>query len=271
MPHVDANGVPLFADKIGKGPAVVLLHGFASEGRSLRSLVWELDRHFTTISIDLVGHARSGSPLDREHYEMDKVARDLVEVLRASGFERAAWFGHGLGGRIALEIALRCPTAVTALVVEGAYAGVLDGEERAAMRAERVALADRIEAGGIPAFVDYWGSLPLWDSLRDNLTEQQLETLEKERYSHTAAGLAKMLRGAGVSGQEWIGDRLQEVAVPVLLTAGRLDAAGVANAESMATRLRSATVRIVEGAGHAAHLERPDEFGAMVRQFLLDA
>lgn len=142
MPHIEVNGVPLFIDQIGKGPAVVLLHGFASEGRSLRSLVWELDRHFTTISVDLVGHSRSGSPLALDHYELAQIAFDLVEVLRTSGFQRAAWFGHGLGGRIALEVALRYPDAVAALVLEGTQPGVRDPGERAARRVEREALAD---------------------------------------------------------------------------------------------------------------------------------
>ena len=271
MPHIDANGVPLFVDKIGKGPAVVLVHGFASEGRSLRPLVWELDRHFTTISVDLIGHARSGSPLQLAHYDIGQVALDLVEVLRASGFERAAWFGHGLGGRIAIEIALRCPGAVTALVLESTHPGVRDDEERSARRAECEALAERIETHGMSAFVDYWESLPLWDSLRVNLTAPQLEELQKERYSHTARGLAKVLRGAVIGGDEWIGDRFGEVTVPTLLIAGRLDAEAVTSAEWMATRLPRATVHVLEGAGHAAHLERPEELGAMVREFLLVA
>lgn len=271
MPHIEVNGVPLFVDQIGKGPAVVLLHGFASEGRSLRSLVWELDRHFTTISVDLVGHSRSGSPLALDHYELAQIACDLVEVLRASGFQRAAWFGHGLGGRIALEVALRFPDAVAALVLEGTQPGVRDPGERAARRVEREALADRIEADGIPAFVEFWESLPLWESLRARLTAPQLEGLQKERYSHTARGLAKVMRLAGVGGDEWVGDRLFEVTVPVLLTSGRLDLEAVASAEWMATQLPDATVRILDGAGHAAHLEEPEEFGAVVRTFLLGA
>ncbi len=271
MPHIDARGVPLWIDQIGKGPPVVLLHGFASEGRSLRPLVWELDRQLTTISVDLIGHARSGSPLSSEHYRLDQIVLDLVEVLHTSGFERAAWFGHGLGSRVALEVALRCPDAVTTLVLEGTAPGIRSDEQRARHSAEQQALAARIQTNGIPAFVDYWESLPLWDSQRTNLTEPQRQALQKERYSHTATGLAKVLRGAGIDGGEWVGDRLRDLTVPVLLIAGSLDAGAVASAEWMAAQLPSATLRVVEDAGHAAHLERPEAFGALVREFLLDA
>ncbi|MEX2446380.1 MAG: 2-succinyl-6-hydroxy-2,4-cyclohexadiene-1-carboxylate synthase [Dehalococcoidia bacterium] len=269
MPYVEVDGLPINVDKIGNGPPVVLLHGFTGEGRSLRPLVWALDRDFTTISLDLVGHAMSGSPIPLERYEMRRAVDDLVEVLRSFGFERAAWFGYSLGGRIALQVAVHRPDAVSALVLEGASPGRPAAAARAARRAADEALADRIEAEGVEAFVDYWESLPLWGSQRETLTDEQREALRKQRLTQRAKGLANSLRGMGTGAQEWVGDRLGEMRVPVLLTAGSLDAKFAATAQEMAGRLPEATVQLIEGAGHAAHLERPDEFNATVRAFLM--
>ena len=56
--------------------------------------------------------------------------------------------------------------------------------------------------------------------------------------------------------------------MPVLLTAGRLDTRYVQAAEQMSGSIPNARVEFIEGAGHAAHLERPDEFNAMVLGFL---
>jgi 2-succinyl-6-hydroxy-2,4-cyclohexadiene-1-carboxylate synthase len=56
--------------------------------------------------------------------------------------------------------------------------------------------------------------------------------------------------------------------VPTLLVAGALDAKYVAIAERLAGLIPGARRVVVEGAGHAVHLERPDEFAALVRDFL---
>ncbi|MEX2031484.1 MAG: hypothetical protein WEA81_01330, partial [Dehalococcoidia bacterium] len=68
--------------------------------------------------------------------------------------------------------------------------------------------------------------------------------------------------------QRWLGDCLGEVGVPVLLTAGRLDTKYVEIAREMAQAIPEATVSVIEGAGHAAHLERPVAFNAVVVEFL---
>lgn len=271
MPYLEVDGLPLMVDKIGKGPAVVLLHGFASQGRTFRPLVWTLDREFSTISLDLVGHATSGSPIAVTRYEMPRVVDDLVALLRLLGFERAAWVGHGLGGNIALQVAVRYPEAAWAVVLESGSPGIEDDEKRAHQRAEDEALATRLESRGMSAFVDEWEALPIWKSQRLALSPKQLEALHIERLSQRAKGLANVLRGMGLGAQEWVGDRLPEVAIPVLLMAGSLDPAACASARVMARVLPRATIRILEGAGHTAHLEQPEMFNEAVLAFLREA
>lgn len=269
MPHVEVDGLALNVDRYGAGPPLVLLHGFTGSGGTWRALVDALGRDFTTLAVDLVGHALSASPASVERYRMRRAVDDLAAMLRALGFERAVWAGYSLGGRVALQVAVHRPDVVSALILEGASPGLATAEERAERVAADEALADRIEREGVGPFVDYWQSISLWDSQRETLTEAQREALRTQRLAQRAMGLANSLRGMGTGAQEWVGDRLDEVRVPVLLTAGTLDTKFSVIAREMAARLPEATLRLIEGAGHAAHLERPAEFNAAVREFLL--
>ena len=83
-----------------------------------------------------------------------------------------------------------------------------------------------------------------------------------------AVGLANSLRGMGQGAQPSYWDRLGDIAVPVLLIAGGLDRKFVGIAGQMGVRIADATLSVVPGAGHAVHLERPDEFLGDVREFI---
>jgi len=266
---LDLDGLSLHAEVAGSGPPVVLIHGFTGTGASWRSLVQVLAPDFTTISVDLVGHGRSGCPAGGERYRMRRAVDDLAALLRALGHERAAWLGYSLGGRVALQVAVHRPDVVSALVLEGATPGLATAEEREARVAADEGLAQRLEREGLEAFVDFWQSIALWDSQQRTLTEEQRAALRRGRLAQDPLGLAGSLRGMGTGSQEWVGDRLDAIEVPVLLTAGTLDAKFSAIAGEMAAAIPDATMRLIEDAGHAAHLERPDAFNAMVRDFLI--
>lgn len=268
MPHRVLDGLAFHVDRYGVGPPVVLLHGFTGSRTTWKPLVRALDGEFTTLSVDLVGHGSTGSPEAVDRYRMRRAVDDLAELVRAIGFERATWLGYSLGGRVALQVAAYRPEVVSALVLEGATPGLSDREERAARVRADEALADRVEREGLDWFVDYWGALPLWDSQLATLTPAQREALREQRLTQRVIGLANSLRGMGTGAQEPVHDRLAAIDVPVLLTTGTLDRKFTDIAREMAQALPAATIRSIDGAGHAAHLERPDAFNAAVLDFL---
>jgi 2-succinyl-6-hydroxy-2,4-cyclohexadiene-1-carboxylate synthase len=199
---------------------------------------------------------------------MSRAVTDLVALVRQIGFEKAVWVGYSLGGRTALQLAIQHPDAVSALVLEGASPGLPTEKERAERIAADEALAQKAENEGLEAFIDYWQSIPLWDSQKTTLTEPQRVALRQQRLAQRATGLANSLRGMGTGSQAWVGDRLGELSVPVLLTAGRLDTKFSAIAAEMAKSIPDVRLQIIEDAGHCAHLEQPAAFNAVLLDFL---
>ena len=172
-----------------------------------------------------------------------------------------------MGGRVALRLALRAPERVSALIVVSASPGIADATARATRMAADRALADRIEREGVPAFVDYWQSLPLWASQR-RLPPAARAALRAQRLRNDPAGLAASLRAAGAGADPPVLDALGGLRCPALLVAGALDPAYCDHAAAMQARLPDGRLAIVPDAGHAVHLEQPGRFGALVAGFL---
>ena len=267
MPRIDVDGLGLHVEVAGSGPPLVLLHGFSGSGGTWATLVDGWSAAYTTVAVDLAGHGRSDALAGGERYRMSRAVADLVALLRTFGYERAAWLGYSLGGRTALQLAVRHPEAVAALVIEGASAGLADAAERAARVRSDEALAARIERDGVEAFVDGWERLPLF-ATQAGLPAEVRAAVRATRLANSARGLANSLRGMGAGAQEPLHDRLAAVRAPTLLLAGALDLKYAAIASEMAQKLPNATMHLIDGAGHAAHLERREQFSRPVLDFL---
>ena len=112
---ISVRGVETFLVDAGRGPAVVLLHGLGATNASFLPTLHELSRDYRVIAPDLPGFGDSGKPLRAYHAGFfAKWARGLLDAL---GIERAHFIGNSMGGRIALEVALRHPERVDRLAL----------------------------------------------------------------------------------------------------------------------------------------------------------
>lgn len=250
----------------GSGEPLLLLHGFTGAASTWRDLTGALNP-WRCIAVDLIGHGTSDAPADQRCYTMERCVTDLVGLIDVLGVERAVVLGYSMGGRVALHLAAAAPQRVAALVLEGASPGIDDAAERAARVASDRALADDIELGGIATFVDRWERIPLF-ATQARLSDDVRARLRQQRLTNRPAGLANSLLGMGTGAQPSLWPRLRELTMPVLLIAGEDDTKYSEMARAMASRMPCAAVRIVSGAGHAVHLERPDAFNDHVKEFL---
>jgi 2-succinyl-6-hydroxy-2,4-cyclohexadiene-1-carboxylate synthase len=228
-------------------PPLLLLHGFTQTRQSWRLTARVLDGSVRPVAPDLPGHGLMSE-------------RRPASLTAALGYLRAliegphVLAGYSMGGRIALHAALARPDAVQRLVLVGASPGLEGETERAQRRSADEKLADRIESIGVEAFAAEWAELPLWDGQPDRVRA----AAQADRLRNTAPGLAAALRGLGTGVLPPVWDRLGELPMPVTLVVGERDEKFRAIAEQMASRIADPHVVVIPGAGHAAHLERPD-------------
>jgi len=251
---------------VGATP-VLMLHGFTGSSETWAPLRDALGDGFATLAVDLPGHGASGAPDNPGRYALGMLAADLARVLDVFGVERATVLGYSLGARAALRFALDHPARVAALVLESVSPGIVDPEERAARRASDAVLADAIEREGVAAFVDLWEQWPLFAS-QAALTQARCERLRAQRLANRPRGLANSLRGAGAGAEAPVVEQLPTIGAPTLLIAGALDAKYVALGRLMESSMPQARLSVVEGAGHAVHLEQPAVFASLVAEFL---
>ncbi len=267
MAQVEVDGLQLHVEQQGSGPTVVLLHGFTGSTTTWGSLTELLSPEFEVIAIDIVGHGESDAPAEVDRYRMERCTDDLVAVLAKLGHERATWLGYSMGARTALQLAVRHPKGVDALVLEGVTAGLPDAAERAARIASDEVLANRLDAEGLEAFIDFWQSIGLWDT-QVGMPAERIAALREQRMGSDPVGLANSLRGMGAGAQEPVTDHLGEVNAPVLLVAGSLDQKFTGIAQELLDALPRAEFAAIEGVGHAAHFEDAGAFNSVVLEYL---
>jgi 2-succinyl-6-hydroxy-2,4-cyclohexadiene-1-carboxylate synthase len=171
---------------------------------------------------------------------------------------------------VALALALGHPDAVARLVLESPSPGLPTAAERVARREADEALARRLEARGIEAFVDEWERQPIFAS-HAAMPAARRARLRAIRHGNRPAGLAASLRGAGQGSMAPLFERLPELAAPTLVIAGSLDERGLPRAEEVARLVPGARLAVIEGAGHTPHEERPLEFRRVALEFLEEA
>jgi 2-succinyl-6-hydroxy-2,4-cyclohexadiene-1-carboxylate synthase len=247
----------LHVERVGSGPPVVLVHGFTQTGRSWGELATALGAHHEVLLPDAPGHGGSAEV----RADLPTGADLLVEACGT-----AAYVGYSMGARLCLHAALAHPEAVQALVVIGGTGGLDDPADRAARVAQDRATSARIAEEGLEAFLEGWMAQPMFEGVpRDRAGVE-------DRRRNTIAGLRSSLELAGTGAQEPLWDRLGSLSMPVLVVAGAADAKFTALGHRLVDSIgANATFAAIAGAGHAAHLEQPDAFLALLGPWLADA
>lgn len=113
--YVTSNGIRLYAVEQGKGPAVLLVHGFPEHWWSWRHQLGALaDAGYRAVAVDLPGYGLSDKP-DRR-YDEPWVNECLAGVVRALGAERCVIAGHDWGGLLVWPFARRYPGLLAGVV-----------------------------------------------------------------------------------------------------------------------------------------------------------
>jgi 2-succinyl-6-hydroxy-2,4-cyclohexadiene-1-carboxylate synthase len=209
----------------------------------------------------LIEHLPDGldaRPLDHREHELEGRLAEIAAV--GAG---AVLCGYSLGGRLALRAALREPARYRGVVTIGASAGIEEPVARRARAEADARLAAWMETMPIAEIVAVWERQPLFADQSDALVEAQ----RPGRLSHDPRSLALLLRSAGQGTLEPVWHELERLELPLLAVAGIRDEAYATAAERLARLAPAGSSALVEHAGHAAHLQRPEAVAALVGEF----
>lgn len=234
-------------------PTIVLLHGFTHTGASWDPVVAALGERYRALAPDIRGH---GAAAKRRPVTLDAVLDDLDKLAPA----RFTLAGYSMGGRIALHAALALPRRIERLFLIGASPGIADPAERAARLQADARVAADIRRSSIEEFAARWAQTPVLAGQSPAVAA----AAHRDRLRGTPKRLAGALRGLGTGALPPLWDRLGELEAPATLIVGERDGTFVGVARAMQELIPRATLELVPGAGHAVHLEAPDNVAALL-------
>lgn len=245
MAFIDRDGVQIYYEDHGAGPAILLTHGFADTSIFWQGQVAAFQDRYRVITWDMRGHGQSDSPGDEAQYSEAHTVADMAAILDACGVESAVLGGLSMGGFMSLAFHLRYPGRVRALMLFDTGPGFRNDEAREGW--------NRTARGRAKSF-----------------EERGLEALNRrQRPEHRSpAGLARAARGMLAQFDGRIIESLPGIAVPALVLVGEKDEPFLAAAGYMAARIPGARKAVIADAGHTANLDQPEAFNAAVEEFL---
>ncbi len=113
---LDIDGTAIHYVEAGKGPDVVLIHGWNGSTFSFRYTIPELAQRFHVIALDLRGYGYSERPINAD-YSLTAQSDIVAQVMDRLRVTDAAVVGHSMGGAVATRLALRYPEWVKKLVL----------------------------------------------------------------------------------------------------------------------------------------------------------
>jgi len=112
----------------GKGPAIVLLHGFLESGEIWKNFSRRLKESFMVITIDLPGHGHSN--ISGSLTSMDEMAEAVRYVLKSLGVNSCLMAGHSMGGYVTLAFAEKYQRLLKGFVLFHSHAAADSPENR---------------------------------------------------------------------------------------------------------------------------------------------
>jgi pimeloyl-ACP methyl ester carboxylesterase len=259
MDVVEVDGLQIAYERVGSGPALVLLHGYVGDGPTTwRPQLDGLSDEFTVVAWDAPGAGRSTDPPER--FGIDRYADCLAGFLERLRLDTAHVAGLSFGGIVALALQRRHSARSSALILASAYAGwagSLPPEVAERRLRQALVLADGAPEAFVAALLPTMFSKPM-----------PRETVDDFRASMQAFH-PRGFRAMAQASAEDVRDLLPGVDVPTLLVYGdRDERAPLTVAEDLQAAIPGSTLVVLPHAGHACNIEAPDEFNAAVRDFL---
>jgi pimeloyl-ACP methyl ester carboxylesterase len=251
--YVGKTTLPDVVPDFSRGRTLLLIHGAGSNGHAWHYQYEQLGNHHSPIALDLPGHGHSSGVEGLRTIE--DYAAFTVAFLDALKLESIVIAGHSMGGPIAIELALRHPERVQALVLI-ATAAKFD------IPKERIDIWHAVTMGRASQPFNNDGYSPKTIASKPEIIREgwgeQIQTDPRVRWGDLVACSQVDLR-----------DRISRLDKPTLILAGADDSVTPpAEAEFLRSRIKGARLEVVPDAGHRPTTERPDVTNGAIEKFL---
>jgi 3-oxoadipate enol-lactonase len=253
--HLNVEGARLRYRDEGRGPTLILLHGWTLDLEMWDPQVLALRSEFRLVRFDRRGFGLSSGRPGAEHD-----AADIATLCRCLGLNRVAVIGMSQGARVALRFASLASERIYALILDGPPAldqSIADDEVplthlRAVMRTH-----------GIAAFRREWSAHPLMQLRTPDPQMRELLDRMIARYpGHDLVGPEP----ASASVEPM---RLPALRAPTLVLSGAQDLASrLQGAKLLSAQLPAAEHAVIHDAGHLINLDQPAVYSELCRSFL---
>jgi 3-oxoadipate enol-lactonase len=253
---VEVRGARLRVRTAGKGPAVLLIHGWTLDLDMWTPQFATLTNRYRLIAFDRRGFGSSTGAPGLEHD-----LADIEQLLAELSLEEIAIVGMSQGARVALRWAMRNPHRTTCLVLDGPPRDLLavgraDGEITFSVYRELV------RSKGIEAFRQQWLEHPL---MRLHTHDIRARTLLREMVNRYPGHDLLADETERVSA---VGD-LSQLDLPILIINGEHDSdARIGTGADLARALPDARLAVIPAAGHLSNLDNPGAYDAVLGEFL---
>lgn len=264
------EGADIFVRWGGKGPVVVLIHGYAENSDSWAPLAADLMKDHIVVVPDLRGIGRSSKP--EGGYDKKTQAKDIRAVVTALGYDKTSVVAHDIGNMVAYAYAATYPDKVEKLVVMDApIPGIGPWDE---IRLNPGVWhfnfhgpdAERLVAGRERIYLDrIWNDFTADPSKPDESTRDFFAATYAQP-GGMWAGFAQFTAFSQDGKDNEVFERVR-LPMPVLAVGGEksFGALQAVIMRQVATNVREA---VVPGSGHWLMEERPVETVTLIRNFL---
>ena len=262
MPKAELSEVTIHYEEAGDGPlAYVFCHGLggSGEGFEREDMGWYAER-FRTISWDQRGLGRSGQAAK---YSLPKYAEDLNGLLDFLNIDKAVAFGVSGGGLVVQRFALDYPERCAAIVLDSTSSEV---NPRAAenwyMRGEVVRLGAEAALAGREMAPAFEGHVTMSD-------QRSVERTVAPEHVDSYVAQARVTAGLR---EHPMTPYLHQIECPTLVVGGGKDQVAGAGGSVVIARAIGANARleILQDAGHGVYRQAPDDYRALLLEFLAD-
>lgn len=260
MKKARVRGINMVYDDLGKGPAIVFIHGQPFNRTMWKYQVDAFSSTHRLIVPDLRGYGETD--ITERIVLLDELALDLIHLLEHLQIKEATFVGLSMGGQIVFELYRLAPHLVTAIILADTDARA----ETAESYAHRINLSQRILAEGMHRFTD--------DRISQFMCPKTFETKPE-----VAGHLKQMMTGTNAMGaacvQRGRAERrdhtpvLASINIPVLIIVGEEDIfTPPATAAYMHAHIRGSELVVIKDSGHIPSMEQPERFNDAMNAFL---